>query len=131
VETLAPIDPAVLALIRGSFGAGGLPMPFVREVFLLECHVAGTSHRALEEVEPALTPGDLLIFQREPMNPVDSLAIRILDGQGRQLGYVPRERNEVIARLLDAGKVIFGKLDGKEWRGRWLKLDLRVFLRDV
>lgn len=130
METLARIDPTVLALIRGSFGAGGLPMPFVREVFLMECHVAGTSHRALEEVEPTLAPGNPLVFQREPKNPVDALAIRILDGQGRQLGYVPRERNEVIARLLDAGKVIFGKLDAKEWRGRWLKLDLRVFLRD-
>ena len=44
-------------------------MPFVREVFLMECPVAGTSHRNLVEVEPAL---------KEKAPP----AIRILDRPG-------------------------------------------------
>jgi hypothetical protein len=34
------------------------------------------------------------------------------------------------ARLMDAGTLLFGKLEGKSWVGGWLKLDIRVFLRD-
>ncbi len=53
------------ALIKGSFGKDGLPLPFVREIFLLECHVAGTGFRNLADIESDLEPGDLLTFKRE------------------------------------------------------------------
>ena len=33
----AIIDPALLALIKHSFDEKGLPLPFVREIFLLLC----------------------------------------------------------------------------------------------
>ena len=105
-------------------------MPFVREVFLMECHVAGTTHRDLAEVEPGLKQADSLVFRREPENAHGPLAIRILDAKGHDLGFVPQEKNEVIARLMDAGKLIFGRVESKEWRGRWLKIDVRVFLQD-
>ncbi len=106
-------------------------MPFVREVFLLECHVAGTSHRNLVEVEPGLKPADPLVFQRDPKNRHDPLAIRILDRHGHDLGFVPQEKNEVLARLMDAGKLIFGKVEAKEWKGKWLRIEVRVYLRDL
>jgi hypothetical protein len=35
---------------------------------LIECQIADTSHRDLEEVEPALLPGSLLVLKREPGN---------------------------------------------------------------
>jgi len=40
---LVPISPEVLAMLRGAFGKDGVPMPFVKEIFLMSCHVAGTS----------------------------------------------------------------------------------------
>ncbi len=43
---------------------------------------------------------------------------------------VLQKKNEVLARLMDAGKLIFGKLEAKEWIDDWLKLDVRVFMRD-
>ncbi len=128
---VTPIDPALVALIRGSFGPGGLPLPFAQEIFLLECHVAGTSHLDLEAVEPELLVSEPLLFHREVDNPHDALAIRIDDLEGRKLGYVPRAKNEVLARLMDAGKLIFGKLEAKAWQGAWLKLDIKVYLREV
>ena len=106
-------------------------MPFVREVFLMECHVAGTSHRNLVEVEPALKEKDPLVFRRDPENAHDPLAIRILDAEDHDLGFIPQEKNEVVARLMDAGKLIFGRIDAKEWKGKWLKIDVRVYLRDL
>jgi len=32
---------------------------------------------------------------------------------------------------MDAGKLLFGRLESKEWTGDWLNVSARVFLRDV
>jgi hypothetical protein len=31
---------------------------------------------------------------------------------------------------MDAGKLLFGKLEAKEWVGDWLKVEARIYLRD-
>jgi len=97
----------------------------------LECHIAGTSYQDLEAVEPDLNIGDALLFRREPDNAHDPLAVAIYDRQERKLGYLPRAKNEVPARLMDAGKLLFGKLEAKEWVGKWLKITIRVFMKDM
>ncbi len=130
-DSILPFDKTILALINGSFDNNGAMMPFVQEIFLIQCHIAGTSYCDLDEVEEELEVLDALIFQREPKNEHDELAILIFDQKGNKLGYVPRAKNEVLARLMDAGKLIFGKLEDKNWIGDWLKLDIRVFMRDI
>lgn len=129
-QSLAKIDPALLALMHGSFAQDGALLPFAREIMLIECHIAGTSHRDLADVEPTLQPGAFLVLRREPENAHDKLAIRIHDEAGHHLGYIPRVKNEALARLMDAGKLLFGKLESKQWIGDWLKVDARVYLRD-
>jgi hypothetical protein len=52
----------------------------------------------------ALVVGAPLGLRREPANPHDELAIEILAESGLKLGYIPRHRNPVLARLMDAGK---------------------------
>ncbi len=129
-KSLVSIDPAVLALIHGSFGQDGGLMPFAREIMLVECHIAGTSFRDVRAVEPSLTAGTFLVLRREPGNPHDDLAIMILTEQGHQLGYVPRAKNEALARLMDAGKLLFARVESKEWVDDWLRAEIRIFLRD-
>ena len=129
-NNLAIIDPALLALMHGAFGKDGSLMPFAREIMLIECQIAGTSHRDVKSIEPDLRPGDLLPLKREPDNPHDPLAIMILDEAGHHLGYVPRAKNEALARLMDAGKLLFARLESKSWHGDWLEVEARIFLRD-
>jgi hypothetical protein len=129
-QSLAIIDPALLALMHGAFGKDGALQPFAREIMLIECHIAGTSHRDVKSMEPGLAPGAFLVLQREPGNPHDALAIMVFDTAGHQLGYVPRAKNEALARLMDAGKLLFGKLESKEWVGGWLKVETGIYLRD-
>lgn len=126
----ATIDPALLALIHGSFGKDGALKPFAREIMLVEGHVAGTGHREVADLDPTLTPGAMLVLRREPTNPHDSLAIMILDEAGHHIGYVPRAKNEALARLMDAGKLLFGRIESKAWLGEWLRLDVRIYMRD-
>ena len=128
---LVALDAGLLNLLHKSFDGNGIALPFVTEIFLLECHVAGTAYRNdIKVIEPEIAVENFLVFKREPDNKHDSLAIRIYDRRGRLLGYVPKEKNEVIARLMDAGKLIFGRLELKEWQGDWLKIGIRVFMRD-
>ncbi|NLE62929.1 MAG: restriction endonuclease, partial [Bacteroidales bacterium] len=52
------------------------------------------------------------------------------NADGVKIGYIPRADNKIFARLMDAGKLLFGKIASKEKQGIWLKIDIAVFLRD-
>ncbi|MBK9250211.1 MAG: HIRAN domain-containing protein [Ignavibacteria bacterium] len=130
MNAIIQISPAVHALLSGTFGDNGLPMPFVKEIFLIECHIAGTAYKNAAEIEATLLPNDLLILHREPTNEHDKFAIAISDRTGNVLGYIPRAHNEILARLMDVGKFIFAKIETKEWHHTWLKITVRIYLRD-
>jgi hypothetical protein len=68
---------------------------------------------------------------REPCNVADPLAIRLETEGQRKVGYVPRAHNEVIARLMDAGKIVFARIDTNAWVGGWLKISIDVVLHDL
>ena len=130
-QAIVKIDPKYLEIIRTSLDKTGLPKPFVQEVELLNCNIAGTTFLDLEDIEPKLKKHQLLVLKREPKNEYDDNAILILTEDGRKLGYVPQEKNVVLSNLMDAGKLLFGKLDEKTWVDDWLKLDVQVYLRDL
>jgi putative transposase len=57
-----------------------------------------------------------------------AIAIRNVDGV--KIGYVPQADNVIFARLMDAGKLLFGKITANEMRGSWLRIDIKVFLHE-
>ena len=130
-QAIIKIDPKYLEIVRTSLDKTGLPKPFVQEVELLNCNIAGTTFLNLKDIEPKLKKNQLLVLKREPKNKYDDKAILILTEDGQKLGYLPQERNEILSRLMDAGKLLFGRLDEKNWVGRWLRLDIQVYLRDL
>ena len=130
-QAIIKIDPKYLEIVRSSLDKTGLPKPFVQEVELLNCNIAGTTFLNLKDIEPNLKKNQLLVLKREPKNKYDNKAILILTEDGQKLGYVPQEKNEILSKLMDAGKLLFGRLDEKNWFGRWLKLDIQVYLRDL
>ena len=105
--------------------------PYEREIFLFDTFVAGTTHiDEIERLEPHIKVGDKLCFFREPENPYDDEAIVIKTEDGVKVGYIPRQDNDVFARLMDAGKQLYGKVKGKEMRGKWLRMPIEIYLRD-
>lgn len=54
----------------------------------------------------------------------------ITTAYGIKLGYVSREDNKIAARLMDAGKILFGRILMKEKKGSWIKIYVKVFLRE-
>jgi len=47
-----------------------------------------------------------------------------------KIGYVPRADNVIFSRLMDAGKLLFGRITAKEMKGRWLRIDIKVYLHE-
>ncbi len=122
----------LMGLLHGNNGKITIPKPFEKEIFLFDTYVAGTTHiEGMEELEPHLNSDDRLEFFREPDNPYDEQAIVIKTRNGVKIGYVPRQDNVIFARLMDAGKFLFGKITSKEKKGSWVKIYIKVFLSEV
>ena len=57
-------------------------------------------------------------------------AVEVRDGADRRIGYVSCECNEFVARLIDGGKSVEGRLTDKEQIGSWTRLVMEVVLND-
>ena len=118
-------------LLHGAGGAIAIPKPFEHDIFLFDTFVAGTTHiEGIEELAKYLNVDDRLNFLREPDNPYDSKAIVIKTVNGVKIGYVPKNDNVVFSRLMDAGKLLFGKIVSIETKGNWVKINIGIYLHE-
>ena len=121
----------LMGLLHGQNGGLSIPKPFSCDIFLFDSHVAGTSYiEGIEELETYLNIDDKLDFFREPDNPYDPQAIVIKNTDSVKIGYVPKADNLIFSRLMDAGKLLFGRISHKEMIGKWLKIDIKIYLHE-
>ena len=121
----------LVSLLHSTNGEIVIPKPFEQEIFLFDTYVAGTTHvENIDALEQDLDKGVRLDFFREPNNEYDSRAIVIKTQGGEKIGYVPKQDNVIFARLMDAGKLLFGKIESKEKKGSWLKINIKVYLQE-
>ncbi|MDR1185462.1 MAG: HIRAN domain-containing protein [Coriobacteriales bacterium] len=105
--------------------------PFEQAIYLIDVHIAGTTHiEEIDELVLGLAVGDKLRFQRDKDNPFDQLAIKVMDNDGNRLGFIPCDNNEILARLMDGGKLLYGEIAKMELLDRWHKITMQVFLDD-
>ena len=103
--------------------------PLVSEIHLFDTFIAGTTH--LEDTLPLekLAIGDKVSLRREN-NKFDDKAILIVDADGSKLGYIPEKDNLIFSRLMDAGKLLIGKVTDKEDFGSFKKIAIGIYLVD-
>ena len=88
-----------------------------RSILVLKTGVAGLHYHVDENSEEgrklleALTPGTELKLFRDTDNEHDKWAISVYTSDDQELGYVPRFKNETIARLMDCGKAFHAYVD--------------------
>lgn len=88
-----------------------LNKPFSQEIFLINTYVAGLQYvRGIKKLAERLDIGQELTLIREVRNEYDDFAILVKTLEDRKIGYIPRKNNEIIARLLDSGKKMIGKV---------------------
>lgn len=121
----------LVSLLHGSNGELVVPKPFEKDIFLFDTYIAGTTHiEGIEELAESLNENDKLNFFREPDNKYDKEAIVIKTVSGVKIGYVPRQDNVIFARLMDAGKLLYGRITKKDKKGSWVKIYIKVFLHE-
>lgn len=124
------------ALIAAMHGGGGampdVPKPFSQAICLVpDARVAGTTHvEGIDALAQRLSEGDRLRLERDARNRYDTWAIRVLDGEGNRLGFVPADINEIPARLMDGGKRLYGTVTDVDLVGGWWRIGMEVWLDD-
>ncbi len=134
-DELPAVIPSGLPALPGGGFSLDLPRPFSREIFLAEVTVAGCNYvRGINKRLGELKKGDRVILRREPKNEHDELAILVKMQDNRKLGYVPRRENQVLARLMDAGKMLYGVvsyvIDPETDFFSWKALRIEIYMED-
>jgi hypothetical protein len=87
--------------------------PITFRIPLMDTEIVGICFRGdPEEITAGLKEWDLLSLVREPDNPYDRRAVKVLNQDGMHIGYIPRDRNETVANLMDAGKHLYCEITG-------------------
>ncbi len=83
----------------------------VARIVVQHSPVAGFKYYDGKALWDGIKVGDRLNLVREPDNPHDGNAVRI-EWNGRKLGYVPRRENAHLARQMDLGAAVEGRITG-------------------
>ena len=107
---LLPMTTLTQQLMQRTLQKTTIALPFAQDIFLLETHVAGLHYYDIKNLHELLQVTDILQLCREPTNSHDELAIEVFTLSKQKLGYVPKFRNPVLARLMDAGKLLVAEV---------------------
>ncbi|MBT9613751.1 MAG: HIRAN domain-containing protein [Burkholderiales bacterium] len=90
--------------------------------------VAGFQYYAGKRLWEGLKVGDALTLVRETDNPHDANAIRI-EWRGEMLGHVPRAGNGAVAKLMDKGVKVSGRIVHLQpGRSHWQRILFEIVL---
>lgn len=119
-----------LVSIINDSGITTLIEPLVKEIFLFDTYIAGTSYIEEKEVFQSLKVNDHLILRRDKENKFDEKAILVQNEKKIKLGFIPRKDNEIFSRLLDAGKLLTGTVKEINLKGDIYKIKININLID-
>ncbi len=113
-------------------GLGGFSAPFSGEILVFhDVLVAGTRNVFnIDEIVEELKAEGRVRLLRDPENLSNKWAVKVLDAKGREFGFLSADCTEAVARLMDAGKAMFAKVQSNELRGEWYMISLEVYLDD-
>lgn len=112
--------------------AASLPSPFSQEIFLKECSVAEVLQ--VDDIQfktKGVGVGTELALRRGTESESGGFAIRVQTPEGERIGSVPEDCSEILARLMDAGKLLVAKVSRKEVVDHWLDMSIKVYLKEV
>ena len=59
------------------------------------------------------------------------MAIQVLNERGERIGFIPSDDNTILARLMDAGKSLYGKVLEVHDPDNWRRIEMDIYLRDL
>jgi hypothetical protein len=121
----------ILAVLNAQKGGLDIGKPFSRQIYLISASIAGAYYvDNIDDLLDEIEIGTKLRFFREPDNKYDELAILVKDQNGNKMGYVPRSKNPILARLMDAGKRIYGTVKEINNDDSYINIEMEIFMDD-
>lgn len=109
-----------------------MPVAFQQVIFLTNCHLAGSNEIAgIKDKIGGIKDGDPLVLHRAATDATDARAVSVETASGTLIGYVPRRYGAVMARLMDAGKLLSAKLIGRDCDEQWTDITVAIEMREV
>jgi hypothetical protein len=129
---LIRIDETNIVSILNSWKTGlDIGKPYSKQIYLISASIAGLYYvDNIEDILDKIKIESRLLFIREPENQYDELAILVKDQNGNKLGYVPRKKNPILARLMDAGKHIYGTVKKISNDDSYMDVEMEIFMDD-
>jgi hypothetical protein len=126
------IDETNIVSILNSWKTGlDIGKPFSKQIYLISASIAGLYYvDNIDDILGEIKLESRLLFIREPDNQYDELAILVKDQNGNKLGYVPRKKNPILARLMDAGKHIYGTVKKIKNDDSFMDVEMEIFMDD-
>lgn len=118
-----------VVVLAAEKGLADMIKPLKKEIYLFDTYIAGTSYLKDTTVLQEAAVGDALVLQREE-NKFDEKAILVLNEKQQKLGYVPEKDNVVFSRLMDAGKLLTGKISSMQQKGTFTQIWMKIYLVD-
>jgi single-stranded-DNA-specific exonuclease len=75
----------------------------LEDSFAFNTKVVGVTFEGRQDIVRRLSAGDLLALERQPDNPVDPHAVRVLNASGQQIGYLSARVAARLAPSIDSG----------------------------
>jgi len=100
-------------------------------ILLQTSPLAGFQYHAGRALFPLFKTGDPVTLIREPENPHDSRAVRV-EWRGVTIGFAPRADNVDLARIMDRGTPVEGRIVHlQKSRDPWKRVLLDILIRTV
>ena len=104
--------------------------PLIKEIHLFDTYVSGTMFIDEKDVIEKLVSGQEVSLEREK-NKFDENAVAFYTTDRKKIGYIPEEDSMIFARLMDAGKLLRGRVRSVEKECGFNKIIVGIFLIDV
>lgn len=97
-------------------------------IIVQQSPLAGFQYYEGKDLWNMMRIGDTLQLAREPQNPHDANAVRVL-WRNEMLGYIPRRENSDVARQMDRGAPVKARIVRlKEARNPWQRIEFEVYV---
>jgi hypothetical protein len=97
-------------------------------IIVQQSPLAGFQYYEGKDIWNMMRVGDSLQLAREPQNPHDANAVRVL-WRNEMLGYIPRRENSDVARQMDRGAPVKARIVKlKEARNPWQRIEFEVYV---
>ena len=129
-SALSNVEENAIARSISSGTLSSVVEPLIKEIHLFDTYVSGTMFIDEKDVIEKLISGQEVSLERET-NKFDENAVALYTTDRKKIGYIPEEDSMIFARLMDAGKLLRGRVRSVEKECGFNKIIVGIFLVDV